>query len=281
MKHVLFPTDFSKRSMIATGRAFDIAARSGARLTLLHVVDDDLPQPMIAAAEREASQLLAASAKAHPDARVESAVRIGEPSVEIAAFAAETEADLVILGAHRRAGLRDAFIGTTAERAVRALRVPALIIRKSGEGRYRKPVVAIDLAHGDLGPWRRAAGLDLFDPGVATVVFAYEAGTYHLLRKANADVKDFEHYFAEERKKVLPSVSAAMKEIGLRPEQAHLTPIIFSTADTICDTASRENADLIIVGARGKSALDRFMLGSVSSGVLRRSGIDVLVTPPG
>jgi nucleotide-binding universal stress UspA family protein len=281
MKHILVPTDFSKRSMIAAERAFHLAARAGARVTMLHVVDEDLPRSMIEAAEREAADLFSASATARPGVKIETRVLVGEPSVEIANFAADNTVDLVVVGAHRRTPLRDAFLGTTAERAIRALRVPALIVRKASEGRYRKPIVALDLAHDDVEPWNRAAALEIFDIETATAVFTYEAGTYHLLRKANADVKDFEHYFAEERKKVLPSVSAAMKKIGLAPEQAHLTPIVFSTADTICDVATRKNGDLIIVGARRKTALDRFMLGGVSIGVLRRADIDVLVTPPG
>lgn len=281
MRHILVPTDFSKRSTISGERAYEIAARAGARVTLLHVVDDDQPKSMIEAAEREASQLFSASTRTYPDAETDAKIRVGEPSREIPAFAEENGVDLVIFGAHRRSTLRDAFVGTTAERAIRALRTPALIVRQAGKGRYQKPIVALDLVHDDLDPWKRAVGLDIFDPAAALVVFTYEAGTYHLLRKANAEVKDFEHYFAEERKKVLPSVSEAMKKIGLKPEQAHLTPIYISSADTICDVATRQKGDLIIVGARRKSVLDRFMLGSVSIGVLRRAEIDVLVTPPG
>ena len=39
MKKILVPTDFSKPALIATEVAADIARRSGAEITLLHVVE--------------------------------------------------------------------------------------------------------------------------------------------------------------------------------------------------------------------------------------------------
>jgi nucleotide-binding universal stress UspA family protein len=40
MKKILVPTDFSKPAMLATEVAADIARKSGAQLTLLHVVEE-------------------------------------------------------------------------------------------------------------------------------------------------------------------------------------------------------------------------------------------------
>ena len=46
---------------------------------------------------------------------------------------------------------------------------------------------------------------------------------------------------------------------------------------TIIKTANNENSSLIVVGARGKSLFRGLFLGSVSEGVIRRAGINVLV----
>ena len=48
-------------------------------------------------------------------------------------------------------------------------------------------------------------------------------------------------------------------------------------AVTICEEAETQQADLIIVGSHGRSAVDRLLLGSVSNGVVHRSKIPVLV----
>ncbi len=46
---------------------------------------------------------------------------------------------------------------------------------------------------------------------------------------------------------------------------------------TIIRTANNENSSLIVVGARGKSLFSGLLLGSVSEGVIARTGINVLV----
>lgn len=48
-------------------------------------------------------------------------------------------------------------------------------------------------------------------------------------------------------------------------------------ADSILQTVEELNADLIVVGARGLGAVDRFLRGSVSTKVVHHSPCDVLV----
>lgn len=51
------------------------------------------------------------------------------------------------------------------------------------------------------------------------------------------------------------------------------------TVETILSVAEDQNADLIVVGSHGLGAVARAFLGSVSSGVVHRSKIPVLVVP--
>lgn len=48
-------------------------------------------------------------------------------------------------------------------------------------------------------------------------------------------------------------------------------------ADTICSQAGVRNADLVVVGARGLGAVERFLIGSVSSRVVNLCARNVLV----
>jgi len=48
-------------------------------------------------------------------------------------------------------------------------------------------------------------------------------------------------------------------------------------ADVILEEARKVGADLVVVGTRGKNAVERFVLGSVSDRVAHRAPCDVLV----
>lgn len=50
-----------------------------------------------------------------------------------------------------------------------------------------------------------------------------------------------------------------------------------SVVDTICQTASEEQCDLIAMGTRGTTGVKRFLLGSVASGVITYAPCPVLV----
>ena len=50
-------------------------------------------------------------------------------------------------------------------------------------------------------------------------------------------------------------------------------------AESIIEVAEKENVDLIVISASGKSGLHRFILGSVTEKVLKTSEIDVLMVP--
>jgi len=52
---------------------------------------------------------------------------------------------------------------------------------------------------------------------------------------------------------------------------------VASPADSIVNYAERQNADLIVIGTKGKTGLKRFLLGSVASGVVTHAKCPVLV----
>lgn len=55
---------------------------------------------------------------------------VGDPGHEIAAYAKESEADLIVLHSHGRTGLKRMLIGSVAERVVRLAHCPVLVLRE-------------------------------------------------------------------------------------------------------------------------------------------------------
>ncbi len=54
-----------------------------------------------------------------------------------------------------------------------------------------------------------------------------------------------------------------------------------STAKKIVETAEKEKADLIVMGKKGQSRLEKVLIGSVANHVLRHSPVPVLITQKG
>src|SRR5215204_1265561 len=134
IKRILVPTDFSIYSDTAIHYAGELAARLGARLELIHVVEDPFLSGAWAAEAFAASSegLLAevvedakirlASTAATLAARgigAEVTVITGPPSATIAEHARDGRFDLIVMGTHGRTGLSHAVIGSVAERVQR------------------------------------------------------------------------------------------------------------------------------------------------------------------
>ena len=282
MKSILFSTDFSDRSEIALGRAIVIAKSIGAQLHIVHIVDSDMRARIADEHERVAKAQLEESASEARAQGAECAVSVkrGEPYESINAAAREVNADLIVIGSHRRDPMRNAFVGTTAERMLRVTSTPALVVRSNNVQPYRCAVVAVDLAEDGASHISRLRQLGLANDDAIVPVFAYDAGQFHMMRRAGATLAELKAMFEKEKAGVLPAINAQISAAGLSPAKAVVKPILFNTPDTILEAAAEAQADLLVVGSRRKTAMKRFTLGSVSEGCLRRANMDVLVFPP-
>ncbi len=106
--HVLVPLDLSDKNRRAIDIALDIAKSNGARVTLLHVVEDiDLPgdtevDKFVSQLEERARQALGKATEPFTEAGVpvDVATRFGKRAREIAAFQRENGIDLIIMSSH-------------------------------------------------------------------------------------------------------------------------------------------------------------------------------------
>lgn len=77
-----------------------------------------------------------------------------------------------------------------------------------------------------------------------------------------------------ERRRVLDEGRARLAELGV---VADVIEALGDPADALIDTAREIEADLIVVGTRGRTGAARVLLGSVSLNVVNRAHCDVLV----
>ncbi|MDQ7858373.1 MAG: universal stress protein [Armatimonadota bacterium] len=139
---VLVPVDFSAGAEAAVEWAQAIAARFGAALVLLHVVDTTAnaliggpggvlappPPALYDGLREEARRALDDLGARTPGART--LLREGTPRTEILAVAREIGADLIVMGTHGRTGLAHLLFGSVAEYVVRHAPVPVFTVRR-------------------------------------------------------------------------------------------------------------------------------------------------------
>ena len=143
LKHILVPIDFSPLSKKALQYALRFAEGFRAGITLLHVIEPDVPPAfdglMIAPSislngnhPKCANRLkaLASSMAIRATNYVQSTVRTGLAANEIVEAAKESDVDLIVIATHGFTGWKHFAIGSTAERVARAAPCPVLVVRE-------------------------------------------------------------------------------------------------------------------------------------------------------
>ena len=139
LNRIVVATDFSNVSLSALEAAFSLDLNRGAKLYLLHVMDRPIGvdqivgwmQPDPDEVYQEAMGRLANLVPQNwqRDVTIECKVVLGIPATEIARFAKEKEADMIVVGTHGRTGLARVLMGSTAESLLREAPCQVLVVK--------------------------------------------------------------------------------------------------------------------------------------------------------
>jgi nucleotide-binding universal stress UspA family protein len=281
LKSILVASDLSFRAQPAVRRAVQLADASGARLTVMHVVEDDLLETLaraeIASAEDFLSDQIAGLGAM---SQAEVVVIIGHAFHAIAEEAQARAADLIVMGAHRRQFLRDVFTGTTIERVTRTAGRPVLMANAKTADRWRKVFIATDLSEASGHAARKAHALGLLDDADITFVHGYAPITRQMMTHAGIPAERV-HEEAERE------FQSTRRELGRFIQDLDLGDLNYSAriiegvgADAIAGLVEQAKPDLLVIGTRGLSGVKRLFLGSVAQELMGSVQIDVLAVPP-
>jgi len=131
--HILVPVDFSDCSRRALDEAGELASRSGASVTLLHVLDppevyrQDQDEDLQSTGRLDDWGDLVEARTARQVTRL---MRTGSPAPQVLSTVAEDPSvDLIVVGSHGRTGLQRMLIGSVAEKVMRHATRPVMIAR--------------------------------------------------------------------------------------------------------------------------------------------------------
>jgi nucleotide-binding universal stress UspA family protein len=138
---LVVPYDFSPASKAALEHAKGLAPRLGARLELVHVVDESayyvvplpvptMPPPFLRELEERLAGHLEQDAEAvrKQGLACEATVLRGLAAPTILSHVGEFEPLMVVMGTHGHTGWKHALLGSVAERVVQRARCPVLVV---------------------------------------------------------------------------------------------------------------------------------------------------------
>jgi nucleotide-binding universal stress UspA family protein len=282
MRNILVATDFSTRSDRAIRRGMLMAKAAGASLILIHAVDDDQPQRLIAHQTEEAEQLLTsqtATLREFDGVDASFHIVLGDAFETLGRAAAERNSDLLILGPHRRQLLKDVFVGTTAERIIRTSSTPVVMANAMPAAPYRHMLVAVDMSESSAAALKFAAHTAWGEKPAISIFHAYDAPEALLRGSHVISEAASQGYIADANARTSAEVSKFVQSLGVEPVRSIIQLMDADPATMVRRAAAEAGADLIVIGARGRGGLSKFMLGSVAESLLRTCAVDVLAVP--
>ena len=293
--HVVIPVDGSEAALRAAECGLGLAGLFGATVEVVHVVERKALRLTSSAEERERLHARGDRAlstvedlAAERGQSVETVLLEGVPAAELSAFAAERDADLVVVGRQGLTGLGRRLLGGVTEQLLHRSDVPTLVVpahapvpRVADCSRLLLPTDGSENAEGATQHGVAVAERTGAAVHVLNVVDLQAAGG--LFDAGGLDAAFIDRLEARGREaveRVATAVHESLPTADVETAVARTTEFD-GVAAGIRDYVAETDVDLVVMGSHGRSNLGRQFLGSVSSAVLRTVDVPVLVVPRG
>ena len=213
----------------------------------------------------------------------ETEVRTGQPASEIISAAGTVGVDLVVLGSVGRSGLREFHLGRVSNSVIEYSPVSVLVVKPpavesaipagSKQTSFRV-LVAFDGSQSSKKAVEFCQSLPLDEQSEVLVL-----GVLRLMHGFRQDIQQRLSKVWHQKKS---AAKAALDEVvkGGNWPTPHVAAELresSSVTEAILDAAKTTNSDMIILGHKGKGAVETFLLGSGARRITRHAPCSVLV----
>jgi nucleotide-binding universal stress UspA family protein len=304
IRRILCPTDFSDFSRRALDHAVAIARWYESTITLFHVCaiapvvtyasgTAGLPSAVLTQADRDA---LLASMRRFAEIESGSSVSIqfdigeGSAANEILARAAAMPADLLVMGTHGRSGFERLVLGSVTEKVLRKAACPVLSVPRSVPDvvpvppvLFKRILCAVDFSDCSMHALNYAMSLAQEADAHLTVMHVIELPP---------DAPDLQETVAGGPRSLQEYIAAVEEDRRARLNVAVPETVrAYCTVDSvlvagrpyreILSVATEQQAELIVIGVRGRGAADLLFFGSTAQHVVRQASCPVLTLRKG
>ena len=284
---ILVATDLSAPASWAETRAGMLAQAHGASIDLMHAVSSSAlnalrvslvgkvtdPEKVMASLRGEVDKAADALEAAH-GVSVRRHVFPGRPADEILRLAGECGSQLVVAGAHGTHLVHRLLFGSTTERLLYRSELPLLIVKRSPQDRYRRLLIGVDFSDFALAAARFAA--QLLPEAALTAFHAAESPFDGLMRFAGVADEEIARHRADTLAQAESQMAAFVGTAGLTGRATWRLDYGYPIR-ALEEEVERASPDLLVLGKHGRSAVERWMVGSMTAHLARTADCDVLV----
>lgn len=282
---ILVPTDGGDVATTAGEIALALARRFDATVHVVHVLSlGDLPpgvdDPAATELETSGESAVETLAKQVADAGLDVRTALVEAGSSVhqalATYADRHDVDIVVMGTHHRSGVGRFLFGSVAERTVSDSPVPVMTIHEETDFDPSFPSILVPT---DGSRCARLAFEHAVDLATAT------GAALHLLHVVDVtavwgeiDTIQFLDTLEESGETLLKELAETATAAGVSAVETELatgTPY-----RTIAEYADDHDVSCLVMGTHGRTGLERFFLGSVTSRVIRLADAPVIAIPP-
>lgn len=283
LKQILVAWDFSPGAEAALAQALRLAKWNQSRLTVLHVIDEEVmeelalasnqPRAKVEATARETAQTEMEARLAREGVEASARVVVGSPLHELLTAVITMSADLLVAGA-RNNSQHGASTGTLAAKLMRKAATKVMLVQPGQTGPYRRIVTCVDFSETSAEAAQQALRVAAHDGSRVHCLHVYEPPWHDLQHRMPSLVMEpdfqsrFETAMRTKLREFTVSVGADAKLAALSGAEHH--------SHGIAEFAHQNKADLIVLGTHGRSHLQYMLLGSTAEGLLRELDCSVL-----
>ncbi len=295
MDRILVAVDFSKHSINALRRAGHLAESDGASLHVVHVVSPETIED-IQEMRRVSTDRILADARARLDALVTDRLRdqhrkphttvvVGYAYDELVRFSRDLGADLLVMGSRGETEESAHQTGTIATKCVRRAPVPVMLVRESQVSPFQKVVACIDFSPTSARALSFAVDVATSQGATLSLIHAYYPPwlrptnvLYNLTQAITEGEKA--QYSAGLENRFQEFVAAQAIDPGATQIETRLLQRS-NAAYAIVDFLRESQADLVVLGTRGRTGVKALLLGTTAERLIHESPCSVLTVKPG
>lgn len=296
LKKILFSTDFSPCSAHAFKYALELAKQHNAEIAVMHVLvlyqedpyksTSKLPgmEDMYQASEKQARNAIEETFLDSSNERIPISycVERGLSAADkILEYATKHETDIIIMGTHGHSAFRHLFLGSVTEKVIRYAPCPIMTIRSDGQHDsspehipWKRILLPLDFSEYSQYAMKYAGAIAKESGAVIEMMHVFEQQV-HPAFYATGKTSIFE---------IMPDISQksfdAMDTLIASPYKGlaiHKHVSEGNIVKEITRKAVELDIDLIVLATHGLSGIDKFLLGSTTEKVIRKTHCPVLI----